>query len=105
MSAISACRRSASARCGAPPRCIPSADRIFLALARDRGRDPARLPELGIAVTAYGVLSRGLISGNWSPDRSLKGDARSRMLRFTAANLEGNLALVGCCSPSRRPSE
>jgi len=56
-------------------------------------------------VTAYGVLSRGLISGNWSPDRSLKGDARSRMLRFTAANLEGNLALVGCCSPSRRPSE
>jgi aryl-alcohol dehydrogenase-like predicted oxidoreductase len=45
-------------------------------------------------VTAYGVLSRGLISGNWSPDRSLKGDARSRMPRFAAANLERNLALV-----------
>jgi aryl-alcohol dehydrogenase-like predicted oxidoreductase len=54
---------------------------------------PARR-ELGIAVTAYGVLSRGPISGNWSPDRSLKGDARSRMPRFAAANLERNLALV-----------
>ena len=27
--------------------------------------------ELGIATTAYGALSRGLLSGNWSPDRPL----------------------------------
>ena len=26
--------------------------------------------ELGIGITAYGVLSRGLISGHWSKDRS-----------------------------------
>src|SRR3954453_23547527 len=30
--------------------------------------------ELGIAITAYGVLSRGLLSGHWRPDREL--DAR-----------------------------
>ncbi len=30
--------------------------------------------ELGIGITAYGVLSRGLISGHWSKDRS--GDLR-----------------------------
>jgi aryl-alcohol dehydrogenase-like predicted oxidoreductase len=49
--------------------------------------------ELGIAVTAYGVLSRGLISGHWQKD-SPKGDFRSRAPRFQGANLESNLALV-----------
>ena len=37
-----------------------------------RGIEDAILPtcrELGIAITAYGVLSRGLISGNWTRDR------------------------------------
>jgi aryl-alcohol dehydrogenase-like predicted oxidoreductase len=29
--------------------------------------------ELGIGITAYGVLSRGLISGHWSKDRSAAG--------------------------------
>src|SRR3954447_13089211 len=28
--------------------------------------------ELGIAITAYGVLSRGLLSGHWSKDRTLE---------------------------------
>ena len=51
--------------------------------------------ELGIAITAYGVLSRGLISGHWSPDRSLDArDFRSRAPRFQGENLEHNLALV-----------
>jgi aryl-alcohol dehydrogenase-like predicted oxidoreductase len=62
-----------------------------------RAIEDAILPacrQLGIAVTAYGVLSRGLISGNWSRDRNLAGDARSRMPRFAAANVERNLALV-----------
>ncbi len=51
--------------------------------------------ELGIAITAYGVLSRGLISGHWSPDRQLEsGDFRSRAPRFQGENLQRNLALV-----------
>ena len=63
-----------------------------------RGVERAILPtcrELGIAITAYGVLSRGLISGHYSADRSpTAGDFRSRMPRFRPENLERNLALV-----------
>ncbi len=50
--------------------------------------------ELGIGVTAYGVLSRGLISGHWSPQRGAADDFRSHSPRFTGANLQANLALV-----------
>jgi aryl-alcohol dehydrogenase-like predicted oxidoreductase len=50
--------------------------------------------ELGIGVTAYGVLSRGLISGHWSRRRGGADDFRSHSPRFTGANLEANLALV-----------
>jgi aryl-alcohol dehydrogenase-like predicted oxidoreductase len=51
--------------------------------------------ELGIAITAYGVLSRGLISGHWSADRATVGsDFRSRSPRFQGENLEHNLKLV-----------
>jgi aryl-alcohol dehydrogenase-like predicted oxidoreductase len=51
--------------------------------------------ELGIAVTAYGVLSRGLLSGHWSPERSLApGDFRARAPRFAGENLRRNLELV-----------
>jgi aryl-alcohol dehydrogenase-like predicted oxidoreductase len=51
--------------------------------------------ELGIAITAYGVLSRGLISGHWSAGRQLQaGDFRSRAPRFQGENVERNLALV-----------
>jgi aryl-alcohol dehydrogenase-like predicted oxidoreductase len=49
--------------------------------------------ELGIGVTAYGVLSRGLISGHWQKG-SETGDFRSRAPRFQGANLDANLALV-----------
>jgi len=63
-----------------------------------RGVEQDILPvcrELGIAITAYGVLSRGLISGHWSPDRRLDAtDFRSRAPRFQGENLERNLALV-----------
>jgi aryl-alcohol dehydrogenase-like predicted oxidoreductase len=63
-----------------------------------RGIERESLPtcrELGIAVTAYGVLSRGLISGHWSPERRLGGsDFRNRAPRFQGENLEHNLALV-----------
>ncbi|MCW2660796.1 MAG: putative aldo/keto reductase [Mycobacterium sp.] len=50
--------------------------------------------ELGIGVTAYGVLSRGLISGHWSVDRAGSGDFRAHSPRFTGENLDRNLALV-----------
>ena len=63
-----------------------------------RGIEPAILPacrELGIAITAYGVLSRGLISGHWDKDRQLAGnDFRGMSPRFRAENLAHNLALV-----------
>jgi aryl-alcohol dehydrogenase-like predicted oxidoreductase len=63
-----------------------------------RGIEADILPtcrELGIGVTAYGVLSRGLISGHWSRERSAgeKG-FRSVSPRFQGENLEKNLALV-----------
>jgi aryl-alcohol dehydrogenase-like predicted oxidoreductase len=51
--------------------------------------------ELGIGITAYGVLSRGLISGHWSADRSVtQTDFRARSPRFQGENLEHNLQLV-----------
>jgi len=53
------------------------------------------LRELGIGVTAYGVLSRGLLSGHWSPQRELDPrDFRGMSPRFQGENLERNLALV-----------
>ncbi|NJK81984.1 MAG: aldo/keto reductase [Chloroflexaceae bacterium] len=51
--------------------------------------------ELGIGVTAYGVLSRGLLSGYWAKDRQMAGnDFRNFSPRFSPENLEQNLALV-----------
>lgn len=51
--------------------------------------------ELGIGITAYGVLSRGLISGHWTADRGPRaGDFRTRSPRFNGENLAHNLALV-----------
>lgn len=50
--------------------------------------------ELGIGITAYGVLSRGLISGHWSKDRSGAQDFRQMSPRFQGNNLDSNLALV-----------
>jgi aryl-alcohol dehydrogenase-like predicted oxidoreductase len=63
-----------------------------------RGIENEILPtcrELNIAVTAYGILSRGLLSGRYSPDApSSPGDIRGRMPRFQGENLERNLELV-----------
>jgi aryl-alcohol dehydrogenase-like predicted oxidoreductase len=50
--------------------------------------------ELGIGITAYGVLSRGLISGHWSKDRPKQTDFRTHAPRFQGDNLDKNLALV-----------
>jgi aryl-alcohol dehydrogenase-like predicted oxidoreductase len=64
-----------------------------------RGIEAEILPtcrQLGVAITAYGVLSRGLLSGHWSPDRATApGDLRAFMPRFSGDNLTHNLELVG----------
>lgn len=63
-----------------------------------RGVEDEILPacrELGVGVTAYGVLSRGLLSGHWSAERGAgPGDFRAHSPRFQGENLERNLALV-----------
>ncbi|WP_328371113.1 aldo/keto reductase [Streptomyces sp. NBC_00445] len=50
--------------------------------------------ELGIAVTAYGVLSYGLLSGNWTRQGPTSTDLRALMPRFQDGNVESNLKLV-----------
>jgi aryl-alcohol dehydrogenase-like predicted oxidoreductase len=62
-----------------------------------RGIEAAILPclrELGIGVTAYGVLSRGLISGHWQKGASGATDFRTYSPRFQDGNVDVNLALV-----------
>ncbi|MFJ8712157.1 aldo/keto reductase [Streptomyces violaceus] len=63
-----------------------------------RGIEHEILPttrELGIGITAYGVLSRGLISGHFTADRQLgAGDFRAMSPRFQGENLRHNLNLV-----------
>ena len=63
-----------------------------------RSIEAAILPacrELGVAITAYGVLSRGLISGHFAAERELgANDFRTRAPRFAGENRAHNLALV-----------
>jgi aryl-alcohol dehydrogenase-like predicted oxidoreductase len=62
-----------------------------------RGIEEAILPacrELGIGITAYGVLSRGLISGHWTKAPLTQTDFRGMSPRFQGENLDRNLALV-----------
>lgn len=63
-----------------------------------RGIESKILPvarELGVGVTAYGVLSRGLLSGHWSKQSaSAANDYRKYLPRFSGENLDRNLALV-----------
>jgi aryl-alcohol dehydrogenase-like predicted oxidoreductase len=50
------------------------------------------LKELGIAVTAYGVLSRGLLAGSKA---EAPHDFRARMPRFTGENRQANERVIG----------
>ena len=62
-----------------------------------RGIEQEILPTcrtLGIGITAYGVLSRGLISGHWQKEKAGKGDFRAFSPRFQGENVDKNLALV-----------
>ena len=49
------------------------------------------LEELGIGVTAYGVLSRGLLNGS---KPAAKGDFRAHLPRFTGENMARNGRLI-----------
>ena len=68
-----------------------------------RGIEAEILPtcrELGVGVTAYGVLARGLLAGTWSTrDAASPSDLRARMPRFRPENLQHNLALVDALRP------
>jgi aryl-alcohol dehydrogenase-like predicted oxidoreductase len=63
-----------------------------------RGIEKTILPTcraLGIGVTAYGVLSRGLISGHWQAQKQTGAkDFRATIPRFQGANLDQNLAIA-----------
>ncbi|WP_327582079.1 aldo/keto reductase [Nonomuraea sp. NBC_00507] len=53
------------------------------------------LRELGIGLTAYGVLGHGLLSGHWRAGHIAgPGDMRATSPRFSSGNVEHNLALV-----------
>ena len=61
-----------------------------------RGIEASILPtvrDLGISVTAYGVLSRGLLSRDTARQDG-PADIRGRMPRFRAGNLERNMELL-----------
>ena len=63
-----------------------------------RGIEKEILPacrELGVGITAYGVLSRGLLTGHWLKDQGVApGDFRKHSPRFSPENVGHNLALV-----------
>ena len=62
-----------------------------------RGIEDEILPTcraLGIGVTAYAVLARGLISGHWTAEREHEPDSRRLAPRFVGDNLRHNLQLV-----------
>ncbi|MBE2315214.1 aldo/keto reductase [Solirubrobacter sp. CPCC 204708] len=76
----------------------PISDLQFEYSLISRGIETEILPAAranGIGVTAYGVLSRGLLSGHWSKDREMSAtDFRGFSPRFQGENLDRNLALV-----------
>ena len=63
-----------------------------------RGIEADILPtarELGVGITAYGVLSRGLVSGHWpAQGGGNRRDFRAHLPRFSGENLQRNLELV-----------
>jgi aryl-alcohol dehydrogenase-like predicted oxidoreductase len=80
----------------------PVADLQFEYSLLSRGIEAEILPtcrELGVGVTAYGVLGRGLLAGTWSTRGASPGDMRTRMPRFRPENLGHNLALVDALRP------
>ena len=83
---------------GRASRTHPIADLQIEYSLMSRGIEDTILPtcrELGVGITAYGVLSRGLLSGHWTKEQAVSpGDFRVHLPRFSGANLDHNLALV-----------
>jgi aryl-alcohol dehydrogenase-like predicted oxidoreductase len=50
--------------------------------------------DLGIGITAYGVFSRGLLTGGWQPGDQAPGDFRAHTPRFQGEAGERNLSVV-----------
>ena len=95
--AVGSRRRHAS---GARTRCIRIADLQIEYSLISRGPEAKIFPaltELGIGVTAYGVLSRGLLTGS-RPTRP--GDFRGHLPRFAGDNLARNQGVVEPCGRS-----
>ncbi len=70
-----------------------------------RGIEAAILPTLralGIGLTAYGVLSRGLISGHWQPGQGAR-DFRGHSPRFQGEALDHNLGVAERIRDLARP--
>lgn len=62
-------------------------------ISREIEQEPLpTLRQLGVGVTAYGVLSRGLLAGRVSS--FAKGDFRAHLPRFQGENLQANIKLV-----------
>ena len=76
---------------GAPD--LRPADRICADHPRHRGAILPACRELGIGVTAYGVFSRGLLTGGWQPGARRAGDFRAHAPRFQGEAGERNLGL------------
>jgi Aldo/keto reductase family len=79
---------------GQPHAAHPIADLQIEYSLVSRGREASILPavaELGMRVTAYGVLSRGLLSGSTPAG---KGDFRAYLPRFAGENFAGNRRIV-----------
>jgi aryl-alcohol dehydrogenase-like predicted oxidoreductase len=74
-----------------------------------RGIEAEILPtcrELGIGITAYGVLSRGVLSDSFSPDAAREpGDIRGRFPRFSEENARQNALLVDALREVARARE
>lgn len=80
--------------CAVRPICDVQIEYSLISREIERAILPA-CRELGVAITAYGVLARGLLGGRWTADRALEpGDGRGRHPRFQPENVERNLALV-----------
>jgi len=70
-----------------------------------RGIEDGVLPtcrELGIGITAYGVLGRGLIGGHMTGLSGQAGDFRGFTPRFQGENLQKNLALADTLGAAAR---
>ena len=106
MSAISASPRSAPDTIRRAAAVHPICDLQIEYSLISRGIEDDILPtcrELGIGITAYGVLSRGLISGHWTQGRARRRAISARISpRFQGENVERNLALVEALRADRQ---